>query len=104
MLAEEETDWHKIVWKDDEKESEEWKSRERTWRDDVVVDDRIGARMRVFELLPAEAERAVREEAKRKSNDGWAPAWWKGASDWVMGGEDKKEKGWEMGFVGGEDD
>ena len=104
VLAEEETDWHKIVWKDDEKESEEWKSRERTWRDDVVVDDRIGARMRVFELLPAEAERAVREEAKRKSNDGWAPAWWKGASDWVMGGEDKKEKGWEMGFVGGEDD
>ena len=65
------------------------------------MDDRIGARMLLFELAPHEAERAVKEEAERKAN---ADPWWKGVKEYILGPEDKRVKGWEMGQIGGEHD
>lgn len=106
VLSAEQSDWHKSVWKDEKDQSsgeaEEKKvEREHVWRGEVVVDDRIGARMLLFELAPHEAERAVREEAERKAN---ADPWWKGVKEYILGPDDKRVKGWEMGEIGGEHD
>lgn len=106
VLSAEQSDWHKSVWKDEKdqssREAEEKKlEQEHIWRGEVVVDDRIGARMLLFELAPHEAERAVREEAERKAN---ADPWWKGVKEYVLGPEEKRAKGWEMGQIGGEHD
>lgn len=106
VLSAEESDWHKSVWKDEKDQSLEEAGankleQERVWREEVVVDDRIGARMLLFELAPHEAERAVKEEAERKAA---ADPWWKGVKEYVLGPEDKGVKGWEMGQVGGEYD
>jgi len=54
VLAEEEPEWHKSARKRKDGEGE------RVWLDDVVVDPRIGERMRRFELAPADEERAKR--------------------------------------------
>lgn len=111
VLAEEETEWHKSVWKDDIVDSDGTRAepRERVWRDAMVVDDRIGALMRLFELEPGEAERAISEQEQER-RAGWRggeeeeEGWWK-ACKRVLGMEKEKGmKGWEMGFVGGEDE
>ena len=106
VLSAEQSDWHKSVWKDEKDQSsreagEKKLEQEHIWRGEVVVDDRIGARMLLFELAPHEAERAVREEAERKAN---ADPWWKGVKEYVLGPEEKRAKGWEMGQIGGEHD
>ncbi|KAI9722299.1 MAG: hypothetical protein M1812_001771 [Candelaria pacifica] len=54
ILEHEETEWHKSVWKRKEDEGE------RAWLDQVVIDPRIAARMRKFELDPAEEARAAK--------------------------------------------
>ncbi|KAF2638120.1 hypothetical protein P280DRAFT_500356 [Massarina eburnea CBS 473.64] len=78
LLANEEPDWHKNA-----KKREEGDEKERVWLDEMVVDPRIGERMRKFELT-ADAE----ERAKRPVQD-------KGES-WFQGLWPKKEKkGWE---------
>lgn len=106
ILSAEESDWHNSVWQDEKDQSSgemEVKKleQEHVWRREIVVDDRIGARMLLFELAPHEAERAVKEEAERKAN---ADPWWKGIKEYVLGPEDKRVKGWEMGKVGEEHD
>lgn len=106
VLAAEQSDWHKSVWKDEKDQSsgeakEKKAEQEHIWRGEVVVDDRIGARMLLFELAPHEAERAVWEEAERKTN---ADPWWKGVKEYILGPEDKRMEGWEMGQIGGEHD
>lgn len=102
VLAHEEAEWHKVAWKEDEPGAE----RERAWKENMVVDDRIGARMSVFELAAGETERAFLAEEERRGMDGGVGVWkWvRGAGEWVgLGGEEGK-KGWEMGLEGGEDD
>lgn len=106
VLSAEESDWHKSVWKDEKDQSSEDAEvrkleQEHVWREEVVVDDRIGVRMLLFELAPQEAERAVKEEAERKAS---ADPWLKRLKDYVHGPEDKRVKGWEMGKIGGEYD
>lgn len=54
LLQEEEGDWHKSARKPRKDDVE------RVWLDDVVMDPRIGQRMRRFELPPEEEERAKR--------------------------------------------
>lgn len=106
ILSAEQSDWQKSVWKDEKDQSSgetEAKKLEQeyVWRGEVIVDDRIGARMLLFELAPHEAERAVKEEAERKAN---ADPWWKGVKEYIFRPEDKRAKGWEMGEMGGEHD
>lgn len=105
-LSAEESDWHKSAWKDENNQSSEEAGvekleQEHVWREEVVVDDRIGARMLLFELAPHEAERAVKEEAERKAT---ADPWWKGVKEYILGPEDMGVKGWEMGQIGEEYD
>lgn len=106
VLSAEESDWHKSVWEDEKVQSSEEAGvkkieQEHVWREEVVVDDRIGARMLLFELATHDAERAVKEEAERKAT---TDPWWKGVKEYVLRPEDKRVKGWEMGQVGGEYD
>lgn len=101
MLASEEAEWHKSAWKEDEPGTE----RERVWKEKMVVDERIGARMSMFELDAGEVEKAFRQEEERRKNEEMAIlAWAKGAREWVGLGGKKETKGWEMGLLGNEDD
>jgi import inner membrane translocase subunit TIM54 len=56
LLAEEEQTWHKSV----RKPLKEGDETERVWLNDIVIDSRIGERMRKFELDPEEEARADR--------------------------------------------
>lgn len=101
ILREEETEWHKSAWTD-EKDAEKEPPRERVWREDMIIDERIGERMRVFELEERDREQALREEkemgARKEKN------WLGDVKSWL--GIEKKEglKGWEMGLIGNEED
>lgn len=103
VLEGEEGEWHKSAWED----VAGTEGKERLWREKMVVDERIGDRMRLFELASEEAERAVREEVKRVIEAGWGfSRWGKWLRNWIgigTGGE-KETRGWEMGLVGEEDD
>ncbi|CAK7213717.1 mitochondrial import inner membrane translocase subunit tim54 [Sporothrix bragantina] len=93
VLAHEEKDWQKSVWKDDEydiKQDPTLLTREKPWRNPVVIDPRIGQRMRRFELAP-EKEAAAREivvpeaeiegwtKGKLRQLGQWASRKWTGA-------------------------
>ncbi|KAL2395461.1 Mitochondrial import inner membrane translocase subunit tim54 [Exophiala dermatitidis] len=56
VLADEERTWHKSV----RKPAKEGDTTERVWLNDIVIDNRIGERMRRFELDPEEEARANR--------------------------------------------
>ncbi|KAK2791144.1 mitochondrial import inner membrane translocase subunit tim54 [Onygenales sp. PD_12] len=56
LLEQEEKEWHKSV----RKQKEDPEIKEREWLDDIVLDPRIASRMRRFDLLPEEEERAQR--------------------------------------------
>lgn len=100
MLEGEEEEWHKSA-REDVAGTE---GRERVWREKMVIDERIGDRMRLFELASEEAERAIREDAARAKEVGWGVSWWvKGLRDWAGIGGGKEPRGWEMGLVGEED-
>lgn len=101
LLEGEEREWHKSAWED----VAGTEGRERLWREKMVVDERIGDRMRLFELASEEAERAVREEAEKEKEAGWVVSRWvKGLGNWIGIGGEKETRGWEAGLVGKEDD
>lgn len=92
VLQDEERDWHKSAWQPHSDGAE------RVWKDVVVVDPRIGQRMRRFQL-------AEDEEEKARKDDGVDPAakgMWKNIKEMVGWEEDTSVKGWEHGFVGDE--
>ena len=97
VLREAEAEWGKHVWKDKEEEGEK---RERVWKEDMVVDPRIGGRMSVFELPEGAESRAeeLEEERKRKEEGVWVKV-----KRWA-GYEEEKRGGWDMGLEGGEDE
>ncbi|KAF1356932.1 mitochondrial import inner membrane translocase subunit Tim54 [Delphinella strobiligena] len=69
VLAHEESEWHKSIRKRDRSDGEE-----SVWLDDMVIDERIGERMRLFELTAEDervAERLLREprSAKKGADD-----------------------------------
>ena len=100
VLRDEEAEWHKIAWTDDKDEGNEH-PRDRVWREDIIIDNRIGERMRVFELDDRERERALREEqemASRKRD------WLGDVKAWLGIGREEGPKGWEMGLVESADD
>lgn len=64
ILAHEESEWHKSIRKRDRSDGEE-----SVWLDDMVVDERIGERMRLFELTQEEervAEQLLKEPRSAK--------------------------------------
>ena len=95
VLKEEEREWHKSAWKDDEKEPE----KERIWREPMVVDGRIGPRMSQFELESGMDERAVQVAEERRRSE---PSLFERVREW-SGFEKKPRGGWDMGLEGNTD-
>ena len=94
VLSEEESEWHKSAWKSNEGEDE----RERVWQERMVVDERIGSRMRLFELRSGQAEEAEKlDEEHQQDVEGYMEKIKK-----AMGLGLKKKPGWEMGLEGDE--
>lgn len=101
MLEGEEGEWHKSA-REDVAGTE---GKERVWRERMVVDKRIGDRMRLFELASEEANRAIREDAERVKEARWGISRWvKVLGNWIGIGGEKEPRGWDMGLVGEEDD
>ena len=94
VLSEEESEWHKSAWKSNEEEDK----RERVWREKIVVDERIGNRMRLFELMSGQEEEAEKlDEEKQQDVEGYIERVKK-----AMGLGLKEKPGWEMGLEGDE--
>ncbi|KAL8669969.1 MAG: hypothetical protein Q9168_005462 [Polycauliona sp. 1 TL-2023] len=92
VLEGEERDWHKVAWKRYQGEPE------RVWRNNMVLDPRIGERMRRFDLLEVEKDKA-------REDDGVDPAakgLWANIKERIGWEEDRTIRGWEDGTVGGE--
>lgn len=68
FLTHEEPEWHKMA-----KERKEGEG-EREWLDEMVIDPRIGERMRKFELSPEEEDRARNLPAR--SSESWFAGLW----------------------------
>lgn len=94
VLREEEPEWHKSAWKS----NEEGDTRERVWQERMVVDGRIGSRMRLFELESLQEEEAAKLDAERRQNDA---GYIERAKKWAGWGS-KEKPGWEMGLKGDE--
>lgn len=96
VLKEEEHDWHKSAWKP----NAEGEEQERVWQESVVVDSRIGERMRKFELSSSDDEKAeVLDAQRRREAEGVVQK----ARKWV-GWTEEGRKGWDMGLEGDEND
>ncbi|SLM41308.1 tim complex component tim54 [Lasallia pustulata] len=96
VLEEEEAEWHKSVRKP-RKEGEET-----VWMEEVVVDERIGERMRRFELGGREDTFGGLSDGEPRDNE---VTWVETMKIWVgMGNEKHEPKGWEQGLVGEEGD
>lgn len=96
VLEEEEAEWHKTARKPREE------GEEAVWIEEVVVDERIGERMRRFEL-------GQREDALGGLSDGRPEgtevSWVETMKGWVGWGNEKHDpKGWEQGLVDEERD
>lgn len=93
MLKNEEKDWHKSAWKGDEEGEGK-----RVWRDNVVIDGRLGERMCTFELTREEKERGRADDGRERD---WQSLL-KKLKVWVEWEEETGVKGWEDGLVDGD--
>ena len=94
ILRDEESEWHKSAWKP----NEEGESRERVWQEKMIVDGRIGSRMRRFELKSGQEEEAAKlDMEERQKDEGYIEK----AKKWAGLGP-KETPGWEMGLEGDE--
>ena len=94
LLSEAEPEWHKSA----RAANPPGDTRERVWQEDMVIDPRIGDRMRTFELPDGAREQAQQlyETARRAE-----PSLWEQLRRWA-GYASPERKGWEMGFEGDE--
>ncbi|KJK78685.1 hypothetical protein H634G_06060 [Metarhizium anisopliae BRIP 53293] len=94
LLEQEERDWPKSTWKEEEPATEEDKKKaasepkkERIWASPMVIDARIAQRMRRFEIQPQDEERAAKIIVPEEEVEGWIKGslrslWRWGARSW----------------------
>ena len=102
VLSDEEGEWHKSA---RALNGEDNPDRERPWQEKMVIDERIGVRMRAFDLSEQERDEKLQQaEIAMLTKKGQEKGPLQKLSVWL--GIQKKEgmKGWEMGMVGNEDD
>ncbi|KAL8705869.1 MAG: hypothetical protein Q9201_001017 [Fulgogasparrea decipioides] len=92
VLEEEERDWHKSAWKKYKGEPE------RILRSQLVIEPRIGERMRRFALGNEDREKAEKDDGR----DPTAKGLWERIKEMAGWEEDTSVRGWEHGFVGSE--
>ena len=101
-LVDEEAEWHKSAWKPNPDDAPD---RERPWQENMAIDERIGARMRVFDLSKQEEEERIRDaELAILAQDRERRSRLHIAMEWLGLRKDGGRKGWEMGLVGEEDE
>ncbi|KAL0936017.1 mitochondrial import inner membrane translocase subunit tim-54 [Colletotrichum truncatum] len=97
VLESAERDWVKSAWKtpdqarDDEERAE--LSTERIWTSPIVIDPRIGTRMRRFEIRPEDEERARQIEVPETEVEGWIKGSLRSLGRWsweLVKGEERK--------------
>lgn len=97
-LAWEEKDWVKSVWKEDEppKEGEPPKvATEKILAKPVVMDPRVAARMRRFQLSPEDEDRAASIKVPEEEVEGWTKGTLRSLWRWGAGKFNKEPKPWE---------
>ncbi|KAL1893581.1 mitochondrial import inner membrane translocase subunit tim54 [Sporothrix stenoceras] len=88
VLIHEEKDWAKSVWKDSKEDLEAdptLATKERPWRNPVVVDPRIGQRMRRFELTPSDEATARAIKVPEEEIEGWTKGMFRKLGRWAVG-------------------
>jgi len=102
VLFEEESEWHKSAWAPN---ADDAPDRERPWREKMVVDERIGARMCAFDLPAGERdERLENAEARMQTKGSEQEGFAHKLTVWLGLRKVNGMKGWEMGLVGEEDE
>ena len=106
LLEEEEREWHKSARKPNPAGEE---GKERVWLEEMVVDERIGQRMRRFELGTEDKQRAratmdgdAEDETNSDSLIEKGQGFLQSVKRWAGFEEDRTAKGWEDGLVGNE--
>ncbi|KAM0322010.1 hypothetical protein ACHAQA_009752 [Verticillium albo-atrum] len=100
VLAHEEKNWVKSVWKDDEpaEEGEEVQPvREKVWPKPMVVDTRITSRMRRFEILPEDEARARAIVVPEEEIEGFIKGSLRSIARWGMTAFASENKGPNVG-------
>ncbi|KAL9607374.1 MAG: hypothetical protein Q9167_007706 [Letrouitia subvulpina] len=92
ILKDEEKDWHKSAWKGDEEGEGK-----RVWRDNAVIDGRLGKRMSTFGLTREDEERGRTDDGRERNGQSLL----KKLKVWVEWEEETGVKGWEDGLVDG---
>lgn len=102
MLLEEEAEWHKSAWAPNTEDSPD---RERPWQEKMIIDERIGSRMKVFDLPKQEEDERIMEAETAMIAEDHAK---KGRIDivlrWLGGRSEEGVRGWEMGLEGAADE
>lgn len=102
MLVDEEAEWHKSAWSPNPDDAPD---RERPWQEKMTIDERIGARMMVFDLGQQEDEDRIRNaEMAILAEDQKRGSWLHIVMEWLGLRKGGGRKGWEMGLVGEEDE
>jgi len=102
ILFEEESEWHKSAWAPN---ADDAPDRERPWREKMVVDERIGARMCAFDLPAGERDQRLENaEAQMQTKGSEQEGSVHKLSVWLGLRKESGMKGWEMGLVGEEDE
>ncbi|KAG8166879.1 hypothetical protein KVR01_002568 [Diaporthe batatas] len=104
-LAHEEKDWVKSVWKADKEEEKPATGselvdvprpaaagKEKIWPRPMVIDQRIGMRMRRFELLPEDEERARGIVVPEEEVEGWTKGHLRALWRWTASNFQKEER------------
>ena len=92
VLEQEERDWYKTAWQSRKDDGD------RPWKEQMVIDPRIGERMMRFQLGEDEQNRVKKDSGI----DPAAKGFWEGLKELVGWEKDTSVKGWEHGLVEGE--
>ena len=102
LLVDEEAGWHKSAWTPNPDDAPD---RERPWQEKMTIDERIGTRMRVFDLSQQEEEERIRNaELGILAQDRERRSQLHVFMEWLGLRKEGGRKGWEMGLVGEEDE
>ena len=96
VLRQEEEEWHKSAWTT----SPEGEAQERIWQEPLIIDNRIGERMRRFILAPSDEDNAAHLDAQRRRQAETVIQKVCKAIGWI----EKQKGGWEMGLQGEENE
>ncbi|KHN94471.1 mitochondrial import inner membrane translocase subunit tim-54 [Metarhizium album ARSEF 1941] len=105
LLVQEERDWPKHTWKEEEPAAEEEHEKqaasrpkkERIWASPMVVDARIAQRMRRFEIQPRDEESAAKIAVPEEEVEGWIKGSFRRLWRWGVGSFDDKPRGPNVG-------